>query len=241
MTSDALALLLGFVAVSIGMKVATSSNPFGFKRFETIAAFVNGLTLIVIPLLVIAEAIKRFVHPVDVLSKEMMTVGIIGLVVNLIVAFILSRGNKDNLNVKAAFLHVLSDLFTSVTVIISSIIIMKFGWTIVDPIVSIVSSLVILRGGFAITKESYHILMEGFPRHLSESKIRKQLEELPFVQTIESLHIWSISGEDAYAMLKLHTTPQYSLEEVKKVFEGLGISSTIEIQPAGDEERLKNN
>lgn len=229
MTSDGFSLLLGFVAVSIGMRVATKDKTFGYKRFETIAAFVNGLTLIIIPIFVIIEAIKRFIHPVDIMSKEMMVVGILGLTINLIVAYLLSRGDKDNLNVKAAFLHVLSDLFTSVTVILASLCIMMWGITIIDPIVSILTSLVIIRGGVSITKESHHILMEGFPHSLNYEKLYSEIESLPFVESIKDLHVWSISGDDYFATLKVQVTKDYTLAELQQVFENEHIHVTIEV------------
>lgn len=199
MLSDGLSLGLAFFAVVLATKAATATKMFGYKRAEPIAAFLNGLGLIAIPIFVMCEAVKRLVYGSgQILSKEMLVVAAIGLVVNLAVAFALSRGEKDNINVRAAALHVLADLLSSVSTIIVSLLIMFFDFTIIDPIASIIVSLIILSGGWKITKESLNILMEGKPKGFDVEELKKEILNVDGVSTIKDIKVWSLSGDSHY-------------------------------------------
>lgn len=235
MLSDGASLGLGVLAAWMGMKLATKSKTFGFRRFETIAAFINGLTLIIIPIYVLVEAIKRMGNPREIESEKMMIVAIIGLIINLIVAFVLSRGDtKNNLNVKAAALHVLSDLLSSVATIIASLLITNFGWYMADPIVSFVVAIAILSGGFKITKESFNVLMEGAPKNLNVEEIEKQLKAIPEVIEIKEVRVWSIaSGMDyinIHAKIKLEANYKEVLKEIEKTMLKHSLRSTIQLE-----------
>ncbi|WP_029268318.1 cation diffusion facilitator family transporter [Virgibacillus alimentarius] len=195
MLSDAAALGLSLIAFKIGERKATEEKTYGYKRFEIIAAFINGITLIAISLYIFYEAFHRFVEPPNV-SASMMIIAFIGLVVNIVVAWMLMRGDsKDNLNIKSALLHVLGDLLGSIGAIVAGLLIFFFNWNIADPIASVLVSVLILYSGIRITKDAIHILMEGKPNHVDVDELKKSLSELDGVENVHDLHVWSITSE----------------------------------------------
>ncbi|WP_341285822.1 cation diffusion facilitator family transporter [Priestia megaterium] len=154
MASDGISLLIASLAVTLA-----SSSSKRYKKAEPIAALLNGLGLIVVPILVVYEAIKRLVGGTqEILSKEMFIVALIGLVINIVVAFVLSKGGKDNVNVRAAMLHIIADLLSSVSTIVVSLLVMYFNFVFADAIASMIISVVIFTGGWEITKESIGML-----------------------------------------------------------------------------------
>ncbi|TDL78824.1 cation diffusion facilitator family transporter [Peribacillus frigoritolerans] len=196
MLSDAAALGLSYLAMTFGAKGASASKTFGYKRFEILAAFINGLTLIIIALYIFAEAYQRFIDPPEVISSGMLLISSIGLLVNIAAAFILMRGDKDeNLNVRSAFLHVIGDMLGSVGAIIAALVIMFFGWGLADPIASIIVAVLIIISGFRVTKDSFHILMEGAPGNLKTDDIRAALLTMEEVCGVHDLHVWSITSD----------------------------------------------
>ncbi|TES57689.1 cation transporter [Halalkalibacterium halodurans] len=196
MLSDAAALGLSYLAMTFGEKEASFSKTFGYKRFEILAAFINGLTLLLISLYIFWEAYRRILTPPEVMSTGMLTVAVIGLLVNIVAAFILMRGDKDkNLNVRSAFLHVLGDLLGSVGAITAALFIMFFGWNLADPIASVLVAILIIISGYRVTKESIHVLMEGAPAHIDVDNVKKSLLSLKGIKDVHDLHVWSITSD----------------------------------------------
>ena len=154
MLSDAISLGVALIAFIYAEKHATKSKTYGYKRFEILAALFNGVTLFIISIIIIIEAIRRFLEPPEVQSKEMFIISVIGLMVNIIVAILMFKGGdtSHNLNMRGAFLHVLGDLFGSVGAIVASLLIWGFNFTIADPIASILVSLIILKSAYGISK-----------------------------------------------------------------------------------------
>lgn len=200
MLSDSVSLGIGLLAFSIGEKVANQHKTFGYKRLEILAAFANGVMLIVIALIIVYEAIGRFTNPPEIASTGMLVIGIIGLLVNVLVAFImhLQGDTHDNLNLHAAFLHVISDMLGSIGAIVASLLIMQFGWVWADPLASIIVAILVLNSGWKVTLDALHILMEGTPRNIDLDEIVKTMVSVPGIISIHDLHIWSItSGRNA--------------------------------------------
>src|SRR5699024_9429977 len=145
MLSDSVSLGVGLLAFTLGEKGADYSKTYGYKRFEILAAVFNGVTLVLISLFIFYEAVQRFMDPPEVASGGMLLVAVIGLLVNLLVAWILMRGDTEhNLNLKAAFLHVMGDMLGSVGAIIAAVSIMLFGWGFMDPLASVIVAVLIL-------------------------------------------------------------------------------------------------
>lgn len=196
MLSDAVALGLSFFAIKLGERNATKSKTYGYKRFEIIAAGLNGLTLIGISIYIFIEAYHRLTNPPEVQSTGMLGISVTGLMVNIAAAWILMNGDKDeNLNVRSAFLHVVGDILGSAGAIIAALLIYFFGWTLADPIASIMVAALVIFSGWRVTKEAFHILMEGAPQHIELEKLTDALGKIPYVKGVHDLHIWSITSE----------------------------------------------
>ncbi|SER83910.1 cobalt-zinc-cadmium efflux system protein [Gracilibacillus ureilyticus] len=195
MFSDAFALGLSLFAFKLSEKAANVQKTFGYKRFEILAAFINGITLVGISLYIFWEAYHRFLEPPNV-NGTMLWIAVIGFIVNVIVAFILmySGDTEDNLNMRSALLHVLGDLLGSVGAIIAGVLILLFGWNIADPIASILVALLILISGYRISRDSIHILMEGIPANLSFEAMENRLVQIDGVISIHDLHAWTITS-----------------------------------------------
>jgi cobalt-zinc-cadmium efflux system protein len=222
MLSDAAALGLSFLALTFGQRKATHSKTFGYKRFEILAAFLNGITLIAISLYIFWEAYHRIVDPPEVVSSGMLIISFIGLLVNIAAAYILMKGDKDeNLNVRSAFLHVLGDMLGSVGAIVAALLIMFLGWGIADPIASIIVAVLIIISGWRVTKDSFHILMEGTPLNIDVAKVKETIMSVPDVKDVHDLHIWSITSD--FPALSCHVVKEHDadyqevLKRVKKV------------------------
>ena len=194
MFSDAVSLAMTLFAFIIGKKSATSHKTFGYRRFEILIALINGLTLLIISAGIIYEAVLRFQQPPQIATTGMLIISTIGLIVNLVVAKLMHGGDTDNLNMKSAYLHVLSDLLGSVAAIIAAIVIMLFGWVWADAAVSILVALLIIRSGYAVVKNAAHILMEGAPNHIDQSVIIQTLAAHPNVLSVHDLHVWTITS-----------------------------------------------
>ena len=196
MLSDAFSLGIGLLAILLSQKAFSKNMTFGYRRIEVLAALVNGLTLIGIALIIIWEALQRFSEPQETSSLGMLAIAIVGTIVNLIVAYILVKtDSKENINMRAALLHVIGDILGSIGVIIASLLILFFDWTIADPLASFLISIIILRSGFEITSIAMHILMEGIPMNVDLEEIQKKLLQIPEVIRIHDLHVWSITSD----------------------------------------------
>lgn len=209
MLSDAVALGLSLSALIFGAKAATPSKTYGYKRFEILAALLNGIVLVLLAIFIFKEAIDRLSEPPHVIGQGMMVISIIGLIINIIVAYILhSQGStKENLNVRSAFLHVIGDLLGSVGAIIAAILIMLFGWYIADPIASMIVSLLVLYSGWHVLKESVNILMEAKPSGVDYEKVMSLLKSVNGVEDIHDLHIWMITSDFSVMTVHLKVKP----------------------------------
>lgn len=200
MLSDSISLGVGLLAFTFGEKVANYSKTYGYKRFEILAAVLNGITLLLISIYIFYEAYQRFADPPEVASGGMLIIATIGLLVNIFVAWILMRGGdtKENLNLRAAFLHVIGDLLGSVGAVTAALLIMFFGWGWADPLASVIVAILILISGWRVTKDAVHVLMEGTPRNMDLENIIKIMKNVTGVLSIHDLHVWSItSGQNA--------------------------------------------
>ncbi|BBW95903.1 cation diffusion facilitator family transporter [Geobacillus icigianus] len=200
MLSDAASLLLSLVAVWLASRPVSPKRTYGFYRFEILAALVNGVTLVIIAIWIIWEAIERLVHPPEVESGTMMIVAAVGLIANLVSAWVLLRQGdvKENVNVRSAYLHVLGDALGSVGAIAAGLVMWLFGWYAADPLISILVAVLILRGAFAVVRQTVHILMEGTPVAIDQAEVKAALSGIDGVADVHDLHIWTItSGLDS--------------------------------------------
>ncbi len=195
MLTDTAALALSWFAFRIGRKPVDPKRSFGYHRFQILAAFANGLTLFAIAAWIFIEALERLYNPVEVLGLPMVAIAAVGLLINILGFWILSRGEKENLNIKGAALHVMGDLLGSVAAIAAAVVIITTGWTPIDPILSVFVAVLILRSAWAIIKQSSHILLEGTPDGMDAARIGVALGEIPGVKDIHHVHAWSLTNE----------------------------------------------
>ncbi|MFC1939586.1 cation diffusion facilitator family transporter [Chloroflexota bacterium] len=194
MLVDALALGLSLFALTIARRPATLSKTYGFHRLEIMAALVNGVTLVLVSIYIFYEAYQRFLEPPTVKVPLMLLVATIGLIANLAGILLLRKESHRNLNIKAAFWHIVGDTLSSVGVIIAGIIIAITGWSIVDPIIAVLIGCIILWGAVRLVKESADILLEAAPRHIQVNKVVETIKNVPGVEEVHDIHIWTITS-----------------------------------------------
>lgn len=206
MLTDAAALALAYAAFRFGRRAADSRRTFGYLRFEVIAGFLNALTLFGIVIWIMLEAWRRFQHPPSILVGPMLGVAIVGLLVNLLVLWILTRGDTDHVNIKGAVLHVMGDLLGSLGAVSAAVLIHYTGWMPIDPILSVAVSLLILHSAWKLLGKSLHILLEGAPEHAQPDLVERHLtSHVPGVAAVSHVHVWLITSGRALATL--HVRP----------------------------------
>lgn len=204
MLTDAAALALAWTGFRLGRRASDGRRTFGYLRFEVVAGFVNALALLGLTAWILYEAVMRLLAGQHhILAGPMLAVAVGGLAVNAGVFFLLSRGDREHINIKGALLHVMGDLLGSVAAIAAAIVIWLTGWTPVDPILSVLLSGLILRSGWALLKSSLHILMEGVPGDVVVDEVRGVLASVEGVKAISHMHIWSITSGKPAATLEL--------------------------------------
>ncbi|MDN4604055.1 cation diffusion facilitator family transporter [Paenibacillus sp. F6_3S_P_1C] len=196
MLSDSIALGIALLAFTFGEKAVNSGKTYGYRRFEILAATLNGVTLIAISLYIFYEAIGRFINPPEVATVGMFIISIIGLLINILVAWIMMRGSdtEKNLNMRGAYLHVISDMLGSVGAIAAALLMMFFGWGWADPLASVIVAVLVLRSGFYVTKSSLHILMEGTPANVDVTDLVQTIKNVEGVHGVHDVHVWSITS-----------------------------------------------
>jgi len=205
MFTDAAALGLALAAVYFARRAPDSKRSFGYHRSQVLAAFINGVALLLIVGWITVEAIQRFLHPTPVNAQLMLVIAALGAVVNIVVFVMLRRGDHGDMNIAAATLHVLSDLLGSIGAVIAAIVIMGTGWTPIDPLLSILLCLLIVRSAWALVRKSTHILLEGAPDWLDVSKLSATLQQhVPAITGVHHVHCWSLTPRET--LLTLHAT-----------------------------------
>ena len=194
MFTDTLALGLSYFALNLARRPASQTRTYGYLRAEILAALTNGVVLILISAYISYEAYQRFLEPPEIKGGLMLIVAAIGLLANLVGLAILRSGQRQNLNVKGAFLHMWGDAISSMGVIAAAIIILLIGWSFVDPIITILILVLILRGAVGLVVESSNILLEAVPKHLNVSQITSEVKKIRGVKDIHDVHLWTVTS-----------------------------------------------
>ncbi|NWG09119.1 MAG: cation transporter [Nitrososphaerales archaeon] len=242
MLTDVGGLSLCLLASFFAMRPPTPKRSFGYYRLEILAALLNGIILTALVAYIFFEAYKRLLNPPGVLSFEMLVIATIGLAVNLIGARILWHSSKESLYLGSAFLHVAMDSLGSVGAISAGLIILLTGWRTADPMASVAIGLIMVPSIYRLVKESFNILLEGAPEHISPKEVESSLLGIEGVKEVHDMHVWTITS--GIHSVSVHITTDRPeewcciLEEARKVLkEGFKIThSTIQIE---DEERHK--
>ena len=238
MLSDTIALGLAAVAFSVSKRPGDKKLTYGYQRFQILAAFVNGLSLLAIVGWILFEAVQRFITPSDVMGETMLVVASAGLVVNIIAFAVLHSGDKENLNIRGAALHVAGDLLGSVAAIIAAIVIIYSGWMTIDPILSIAVAMLILKSAWSLVRRSAHVLLEGAPDWLDVPAMQERIiAQVPQVAGVHHVHVWGLTPQDL--MMTMHVrlsgkldNPTSIIRQIKKIMlDEYGVGhSTIEIE-----------
>ncbi|MBT2621833.1 cation diffusion facilitator family transporter [Chryseobacterium sp. ISL-6] len=194
MLTDVVGLLLAFIAIKIGERKADSKKTFGYYRTEILAAVINAVVLLGISLYVLYEAYQRFQNPPEVQSKSMLIVAGIGLVVNIVGMMILRKDSEASLNMKGAYFEVLSDMLTSIGVMIAGVIMLTTNWYYADPLISAAIGLLIFPRTWRLLKEAVNVLLESTPKDVDIDLLRKSLEQIRGVKSLHDLHVWSLTS-----------------------------------------------
>lgn len=193
MFTDSSSLLLAVLAFSFASRPADLRRTYGFYRLEILAALANGVTLLLLSGFIVWEAIERFSEPRAVDAKTMAIIAVVGLVANAVGLVLLHR-KGGSLNLRGAYLHVLGDTLSSVGVIVAAVVILFTGWTLIDPILSILIACVIVWSAWSLVRDAVDVLLEAVPSHLDLADVLHSMEKTEGVATVHDLHIWTISS-----------------------------------------------
>jgi cobalt-zinc-cadmium efflux system protein len=237
MFADSASLLLAIIAIRLGRRPADAQRTYGHVRYQVLAAYTNGLTLLALTAWVVVEAIQRLLSPPHVNGSLMLAVAVIGAVANL--AAFLALSGSSSLNERGARAHILSDLLGSGAAIAAAGIILVAGWLPADPLLSIAVAALIVRSGWALTRESAHVLLEGTPAQFSAAAVELELKSLSGVSAIHHVHAWSLTGASPivtlHAELATGTDRQRALLQIlERLRERFGIThATVQIEEGG--------
>lgn len=245
MLTDTMALALAAMAFKVSKRPPDGKLTFGYQRFQILAAFVNGLSLLAVVGWILYEALHRLISPNEILGETMLVVAAAGLLVNLVAFAVLHSGDQENLNIRGAALHVAGDLLGSVAAIVAALVIIYTGWTLIDPILSVAVAVLILKSAWTLVKRSGHILLEGAPEWLDVKAMQDRLvARVPGVGDIHHVHIWGLTPQQLMLTMHMSVTDGASsqsevVRDAKKFLKteyGIG-HATIEVDVDGCSDR----
>lgn len=194
MFTHVFALLISLVAIVLASRPADMRKTFGYYRIEILAALFNSILLVFVTGWIFYEGYQRIIHPLPIKVTEMLIVSTAGLIVNIVSAVILIGVSKEDLNVRSAFIHMVGDTASSVGIVLGAVIILYTGWTLIDPILSVLIGVVILIWAWNLARESLHILLEAVPRKVNVEKVKEEILKFEGVMEMADLHIWTITS-----------------------------------------------
>ena len=211
------ALTVSYMAARMTERPPSGSQSFGYHRAETIAAAINGFFLVLVTGIILYEAAMRFSAPAEIAEFEMLMVAVAGLCVNLITAVILMRADRENINIRGAFLHMIGDAASSVGIIVAGVVIYYTNWYYLDPAASVIIALVILYWAFNLIRDATRILMQATPRHIDIAALRHILtDEFRGVRDVHDIHIWELS-QNMYVFSAHVVTEDFRISEAEQI------------------------
>ena len=215
--SDVISVVLAYLAHRIGMRPQTQKSTFGYKRAEILAAFINAISLIAISVYLMVEAGKRFLNPKEVDFRWMLGLGILGFIANGLSVLILQHNKEENLNIRAAYLHLIGDALTSVAVVLGAVFIWLFQIYWIDPLVTVLISVYIFVHTFQILKESVGILMQFAPPEIDQKEVILVLQEIPEIKSVHHIHLWRLADHQIYFEAHLVLTDNLPVSETNAI------------------------
>jgi cobalt-zinc-cadmium efflux system protein len=235
MLADVAALGLSLFVAWFSRQPHDQRRTYGYLRWEILAAFLNGATLLLISAWITIEAIFRLRHPEAVESGLMLAVAIGGIIANIVAAFVLHPASEASLNMRGAYLHVVGDLLGSAATVVAALLVRYTGWVVADPIASILMTLLIMRSAWRLVRESVDVLLESTPSHISLGTIRQQLEAIPGIESVHDLHVWTVTSGvvamSVHAIVREPERHQHVLEHVHDAMLLFGIQHvTVQLE-----------
>lgn len=234
MASDAFALGLAALAAWLARKPPSPRHSYGMVRAEIVVATINGVFMLIIVFSIVSAAIERMSSPQQVDAGTVILVALIGLCVNILVAWVLMRG-EQSLNIRGALLHVMGDLLGSVAALVSGIVIYFSGWMLIDPLLSVLICVLILVSTLRLLREVLHVIMEGVPLHLDLEKVGKTMASVQGVKSVHDLHIWTLASGSvalsAHVVLDSMDNWQAILRDMQHVLEHEYHIDHVTLQP----------
>jgi cobalt-zinc-cadmium efflux system protein len=232
MLTDASSLLLAWVGFRLSELPADDTRSFGWARFKVLAAFTNGLALLVLAVWIVAESLKRIADPQPVMGDLLLIIATAGLVINVIAFLILRGGSKHDLNMQGALWHVAGDLLGSVAAITAALVILATGWVLIDPILSVVIALIISYGGIRLVRQTGHILIEGVPSGLSLKTIQADLmQNVAGTLRVDHIHAWALNESKSLITLEVEADRSADPDTVRQAVKAR-LASKFEIDHA---------
>lgn len=217
--SDVISVVLAYIAHRIGLRPQTQKSTFGYKRAEILAAFINAITLIAVSVYLLVEAGERFLNPREVDYQWMLWLGILGFFANGISVLMLQHDKEENLNIRAAYLHLIGDALTSLAVIAGAIFIWLFKVYWIDPLVTVLISVYIFIHTFEILKESVAILMQFAPPEINQQEVIAVLLKIPEIKEVHHVHLWRLADHQIYFEAHLTLSEDLSVSESEPITE----------------------
>ncbi|GIH69708.1 cation diffusion facilitator family transporter [Sphaerimonospora thailandensis] len=231
MLTDAAAIGLALVAMRIAARPPAGGFTYGLKRAEIISAQFNGITLLLLTILFVVEAVHRLISPPEVQGAPVLATGLAGIAVNMAAAWLLSRANRASLNVEGAFQHILSDLYAFIATTIAGLVVWMSGWVRADALAALVVAALMLKAGWRLVRDSGRVFMEAAPVGMSPAEIGRRMAAMEQVAEVHDLHVWEVTS--GYAALSAHVlvAPEADCHAVRQAIEvvlrdGYGIEHT---------------
>ena len=236
--SDVLSLIISYVADKYAKKAASFEKTFGYKRAEIIAAFVNAASLLIVAVFLVHEAIERFLNPQDVDSNIVIWMALLGIVANGFSVLLLKKNAKENMNMRSAYLHLLTDMSASIAVLVGGLLMKYFGWFWVDPLLTVLIAVYLLVMGWDLLKSSFKVLMLFTPEDVNVVKLKEAVCSFPEIATIHHIHIWQLNEKEIHLEAHIDLNEDYTISEFdtllmnieELLFQDFGINH-VNIQP----------
>ncbi len=219
--SDVLALVFTGIAHKISLKKADLKGTFGYKRAEIVAALFNSTTLLGIAIFIIYKGVEKFFNPTNILPEIVIYLAILSILLNFLSAFILRSDSKENLNIRSAYLHLLTDLFTSIAVLLGGILISLFRITWVDSLISILIAIYLMIEAFKIVKKSISILMQFSPGEIKIEDLEREILKINGIKNVHHIHIWMLNEREIFFEAHIDFVENLRIKEANRIIENI--------------------
>lgn len=217
--SDVLSLIISYAATLLSKKKASLNKTFGYKRAEIIAAFVNSSTLIIVSIILVKEAIERFINPIEIESNLVIWLALLGILANGFSVLLIKKDAKANMNMKSAYLHLFTDMMASVAVLIGGLLMKFYALFWVDPVLTILIALYLVYMGYDLLKTSTRVLMLFTPNTIEVQQIVSEISKIRPVKNVHHVHIWQLNEDEVHLEAHIDFDEDINLSEFDKILE----------------------